>query len=242
MFEEIRKIVLNSINSKNYKKSFHVTSNLSWLRYEKQINELENLIPENSKVLDIGCGWGFTTAMIKHIKPKSKVIGVDIKSNLLWKKFTNYNGVEYIICDALDLKFEDATFDFVVSFGVLEHIKDSKKFLKESLRVLKENSKGVIFNLPNKYSMNEFLAKKLGIWSHKIKYDEREIKNLLSSCNIKEFYIKREFLIPAQVNRLNPLLNSMFNKTHEVLYLIDELLCKSFLNFFSQTFTVIYKK
>ena len=53
--------------------------------------------------------------------------------------------------NVLDLKFNDNTFDFIITNHVAEHITDEETFLKEMLRVLKPNGK-IILSVP--YSRN----------------------------------------------------------------------------------------
>ncbi len=238
-FREIRKISIKSITSD--KEGCGVLSNLNWLRYERQISEIGKLIPKNSKILDIGCGRGMTTLMIKTIIPNSEVIGIDMQKFTSWDEYKNY-GVSYFIGDATKLQFKDKEFDAIISFGVIEHVSSDQKFIKENLRVLKQVGVGFILNIPNKYSMNEFLAKKLGIWSHEIKYKRSEIETLLKSNGIENFTIKQRFLIPAQVCRVNSFLGNSFDKFSSQLDCFDRLLCKSPLNLFSQVFDVSYEK
>ena len=46
------------------------------------------------------------------------------------------------------LKFDDNSIDFVVTFQVIEHIKDDEKFVQEIHRVLKPGGK-LILTTPN---------------------------------------------------------------------------------------------
>ena len=238
-FTEIRKISIESIVSGN--EGCGVLSNLNWRRYERQLGEVSKHIPKNSKILDIGCGRGMTTAMIKKIIPSSEVIGIDLQKFSSWDIYQEHNDVKYFIGDATDLKFKNEEFDVIVSFGVIEHVTSDQKFIKENLRVLKKEGVGFILNIPNRYSINEFLAQKIGIWSHEIKYNKSEIEALLKSNGIKMFAIKRRFLIPAQVCRVNNLLGKSFDKLYMQLDFLDKLICKSPLKLFSQTFDVFYK-
>jgi SAM-dependent methyltransferase len=66
----------------------------------------------------------------------------------------------YVKASALEMPFEDNSFDFVTSFDVLEHIpqKDRQKFIEECSRVAK---KGVIICAPNKTDLNELAENKL---------------------------------------------------------------------------------
>ncbi|MBI2542857.1 MAG: class I SAM-dependent methyltransferase [Candidatus Aenigmarchaeota archaeon] len=239
-FKEIRKISIDSIASNN--EGFGVLSNLNWIRYERQVSEISKFLSDNFKVLDIGCGRGMTGVMIKQINPTSDVTGVDLNKFTSWDNYYKKYNVKYFVGDALDLKFNDNEFDLIFSFGVIEHVDSDQKFIRENLRILKDGGIGFMFNIPNKYSSNEFTARKLGIWSHDIRYTRQQIKNLLTSNGIKEFTIKRRFLVPAQTSRVNNLIGKAFDKFHIQLDILDRVLCKTPLNFFSQVFDVVYRK
>lgn len=239
-FTSIREIVLVHGRDKDFQTSLHVTSNLNWHRYETQIKRLKKLIPKNSKVLDIGCGWGFTTAMIKKIRPDLTVIGADLEQHKTWNKYEKY-GCKYVISDAEDMIFDNNSFDAVISFGMIEHLNENK-FIKESHRILRNNGMNFIFNLPNKYSINEFLADMLKIGYHEKRYDFKSIKTLLKRYDIREFNIEKEFFIPAQIGKISPFLGEVFNKSYRMINLIDTIIKKTPLNFFSEALFVWYIK
>ena len=87
------------------------------------------------KVLDIACGAGYGTAML--LGHGCDVTGADYEDDL-WqqaKRFWGYEG--FVKGNALELPFEDASFDAVVSFETIEHVADGDRFLGEMYRVLR---------------------------------------------------------------------------------------------------------
>lgn len=235
MFEGIRKICLkNAVDDPE--NAFNVTSNLNWDRYERQLLKLGMEIPYGGRVLDLGCGWGFIGPMLKELRGDLDITCVDIKIEDCWKKFRKF-GVRYEYGDGTNLNFSDKTFDVVFTFGVLEHVpvEDQAQFLKEVRRVLKKGGKFFIFNLPNKYSFPEFMAKHMGIWYHDLKYSPSEAETLLTSHGFKLLDSKIEFLIPAQIERVNKPMAVVFNHTHVMVRKIDELLTSTPLKFFAQS-------
>lgn len=54
--------------------------------------------------------------------------------------------------DALDLSFDDETFDCVIALEVIEHVEDEHAFLHEGLRVLRPGGK-FIFTTPNRHRL-----------------------------------------------------------------------------------------
>lgn len=94
----------------------------------------------SGKVLEIGTGSGYG---IKYIAPVvSEYITVDkFKPSL---DFSEYQNIRFVQCVVPPLPFEDDVFDFVVSFQVIEHIKDDDRFVKEIQRVLKPGGKFIV--------------------------------------------------------------------------------------------------
>ena len=124
----------------------------------------------NKKVLDLGCGTGYGSAELISMGAKS-VDGVDLSKGAIGFARANYkkNRLSFKIADALNLPFKDNTFDCVVSFEVIEHVKDYTKYLTEAFRVLKKGGY-FIFSTPNimqyrrgssHYHFKEFSAQEL---------------------------------------------------------------------------------
>lgn len=98
-------------------------------------------IDNNSKVLMVGCGSGFTAFYLAK-KFGCSVVGVDIaevsieEAKERAKKEDLEDKVEFQIGDAYDLPFEDCTFDTVITEFVSQFLDQDKAF-REFVRVLK---------------------------------------------------------------------------------------------------------
>ncbi|GIV27196.1 MAG: hypothetical protein KatS3mg027_1010 [Bacteroidia bacterium] len=92
------------------------------------------------KALEIGTGSGYG---IDYIAPHSEeFITLDkFQSDI---DFSKYKNVRFVQCTVPPLPFEDNTFDFVVSFQVIEHIEKDDWFVKEIHRVLKSGGKFIV--------------------------------------------------------------------------------------------------
>lgn len=92
-------------------------------------------VPENARVLDLGCGIGQSRAFFQKLCPSSVWRGVDIgdsdevlsRDNPLADTDT-FNGTE--------LPYEDNSFDIVFSHQVLEHVRHPDRLMPEVRRVL----------------------------------------------------------------------------------------------------------
>jgi len=97
-------------------------------------------------VLELGTGSGYG---IEHIsKVADRFVTIDKFETGI--DFSAYSNVEFFQMTLPDLsKFEDASFDFVISFQVIEHIQDDDAYVREAARVLKPGGK-MIITTPNK--------------------------------------------------------------------------------------------
>ena len=101
----------------------------------------------SGKVLEIGTGDGYG---IDIIAPHtSRFLTIDKKKQLNSDR-VNINNFDFLQMNIPPLTgIPSDTFDFVISFQVIEHIKNDKAFLKEIHRVLKNKGK-LIITTPNK--------------------------------------------------------------------------------------------
>lgn len=93
-------------------------------------------LPENAKILDIGCGKGFLLYEFTKILADADVYGIDIS------KYAVENAKEEIkphikVENATSLPFEDNSFDFVYALGCMHNLFNFELFeaLKEMERV-----------------------------------------------------------------------------------------------------------
>jgi glycosyltransferase involved in cell wall biosynthesis len=150
---------------------------LRWFRLQRVIAQ----IPQNSVVLDIGCGRSatFLRAIASRIQ---QGFGVDFKVNNT--QVGNIQTVQLKLSQ--NLPFEDNSFDVVTMLAVLEHIEYEAPILQEIYRVLKPNGK-LVLTVPSIWAQPvlEFLAFKMKIVDeteirdHKRYYDRQRLRNLL---------------------------------------------------------------
>ena len=103
---------------------------------------------EGKRVLDAGCGNGRYTYALSNLGA-ADVIGLDIsQTNLVdaRKRLQKRprDGISYQHGSALKMPFQDESFDFVFSNGVLHHTPDIDAGLRELVRVLKPNGRGFL--------------------------------------------------------------------------------------------------
>ncbi len=239
--DKIRSIMFSYGKDDLRKFYYFIISNLNWSRYVEQVRFLAAFIPRSANVLELGCGCGQTTAMLADIRPDLKIVGTDIEKARTWDYFREY-GCEFLECDARNIPFPDNTFDVIVSFGVIEHVGRYDGFLKENHRCLKSNSYNIIFNLPNRYSFPEFACRVLKVSCHEKRFSMSDISKIVLNAGFVLVDSRKEHLIPAQIDRLHPLLGSIFNRIYKELLILDKILCVTPLSFFCQDIRLILYK
>jgi len=101
-------------------------------------------------VLDAACGTGYGSYLL-YQKGAKTVIGIDISKEAI--DYCNYNykeeNLEFKVDDCMKCHLDNSSFDVVVSFETLEHLKNPDTFLSEIKRVMK-NDGMLIMSTPNK--------------------------------------------------------------------------------------------
>jgi len=91
------------------------------IKYQK----VAELIPEKSKVLDIGCNDGNIRFSLKN----PIYFGVDINKESINNLVKNKIKAKQADLNKDELPFKKEKFDFILLLDVLEHVVDSKKLL-----------------------------------------------------------------------------------------------------------------
>ena len=109
---------------------------------EKRMNKngLDKVFFRNKQCLDVGCGTGRFSIVMRQLG--GVVDGIDpgqssIKHAQKLVKRLGISNITYTVGNAYDIPFDDNNFDFVVCNGVLHHLDHPDEALKEIYRVLK---------------------------------------------------------------------------------------------------------
>lgn len=90
-------------------------------------------------VLDAGCGAGHGSAFIAG--ETKKLVGVDLDLPAVTYSAKSYRlpSLHFLCADLLKLPFPSNTFDIVISFQVVEHLRNLENYFQEVKRVLKQD-------------------------------------------------------------------------------------------------------
>lgn len=148
-------------------------------------------------LLEIGCGEGRGIRLLKD--KTSSYTALDKIESVIEQLSKEYPDVKFIQDNIPPLnKLEDNSFDVVITFQVIEHIKQDKQFLEEIYRVLKPGGKALIStpNIKKTLSRNpwhirEYTADQLTKLAQSI-FEKVEMKGVAGNEKVMEYYEKNK--------------------------------------------------
>lgn len=96
-------------------------------------------IKSNSNVIDLCCGTGDLSAIIKKFNPDCQITGIDFSENMLKIAKSKHKNIQFWQGDVTNLPYEDNFFDIAVMGFGLRNILNAEKSVEEVYRVLKPN-------------------------------------------------------------------------------------------------------
>ncbi len=180
-------------------------------------------------VLDIACGTGYGSKMLALGGAKS-VLGGDIDQESIALARAKYQqaGVRFEVMNGIEMAAEDGSFEVVISFETIEHIKEAEKFVAELARVLKSQGR-LILSTPNRIA-----TKKLGIknpfhvrefnreelWAI-LKNDFEEVKfygqRPLARLKLKQKFFQKAYFLYTKIKCLEFLKRWFSTKTRQAI-------------------------
>ena len=109
---------------------------------QESLNFVVSYLQPGQKLLDVGCGAGFLSARLAKAVSPGEMHGVDIEPSQVGlarqiATATDCDNATFQVADAMDLPFEDGSFDVVHLGGLLLHVPDTARALAEVKRVLR---------------------------------------------------------------------------------------------------------
>ena len=171
------------------------------------VSKIEKLIPKKGSILDVGCGYGFTSIIFAQNKNR-RIIGSEINTKRfsLAKKISN--SISNLSFENSDLIGQhNSKFDAILAIDLLHHLNSSQKniFLKDSFLKLKNNGLLIIKDINTKP-----LIKYYWNYLHDLLMTKFSRLYFLSSSDIKMLLKKNNFKIIKQGTYSNYLYPHIF--------------------------------
>jgi SAM-dependent methyltransferase len=106
--------------------------------YYKIVEQIKNNLPENPKVLDVGCGNGFFLKALSDFNFTKNVFGVEPSSRMVMEADSSLRNKIKVNIFKPDL-FPKNSFDLVLCFHTLDHMFAPKEFVQGAHAILKKN-------------------------------------------------------------------------------------------------------
>lgn len=177
-------IDFKKIKLKNYK-----SPKRSALWRKGLLNGAHFLVKDDSSVLDVGSGVGYSLLYLKNKGCEAYGIDPDSNAKKLAKKFKLNFHQGFIE----DRPFENKKFDYVIANQVIEHTNNPVGFLKHCKNRLKKDGE-IIISFPNANSLTrKLLGKKWLHWHipyHLNHFSKKSVAKLAKKTNLKIKTIK----------------------------------------------------
>jgi len=174
-------------------------------------------IPDDSSILEIGCGTG---EVLARLKP-SRGVGIDISSEMVNLARQKFSRLTFINMDAEDMKLEEK-FDYIVISDTIGYFSDIQKVFNELKKVSKPTTRIIITYHNFLWSPLLRLAELIGLKmpQKRLNWLNREdIVNLLKLEGFDIIKTGNRLLLPFKV----PFFSVLINKYLAQLPLINHL-------------------
>lgn len=98
-------------------------------------------IKPHDNVIDLCCGTGDLSGIIKKTSPHACITGIDFSEKMLSVAKEKYTDICFMQGDVTNLPYADNSFDFAVMGFGLRNILNAEKAVEEVYRILKPNGK-----------------------------------------------------------------------------------------------------
>jgi SAM-dependent methyltransferase len=99
---------------------------------------LDEVLPSKlALAIDLGCGLGYTSTLLAHVRPIERVAGYERSTRYLAKAKARFPNIEFVEQDVLNLPYPDANADLVYSRFLLTHLHEPQQAILRWMTLLK---------------------------------------------------------------------------------------------------------
>jgi len=171
-----------------------------------------DVLPQNGKLLDIGCGTGLFVE--RYIDEGRDAVGLDISQKMIQQARSRCSECDYTVGTGEKIPFNDNTFDAISSLLVFSYVRDPESMLSEAYRVLKPGgaiaictlgkkllTRGIpaIYHISEKMNVQHVVMKNFG----ERYYNRKEMHQLFAQAGFSE--IRMKWCSFAHIDMLDPI-------------------------------------
>lgn len=108
------------------------------------------------RILDLGCGQGHITSMIKKEYPNTEISGLDYSLSAIKYAADHFPGIEFIVANAYNAPYSEGYFDIIVCNNIWEHVPDPLSLLRR-IYIISKPSAFLIISTPSRYRLGNLL-------------------------------------------------------------------------------------
>ena len=125
----------------------------------KTLQDFRDIFAKRRRVLDAGCAAGHHSSI--YLKPDShpkEWVGTDISSaiDIARERLGAIDGTSFVQADIHNLPYKDASFDLIISRGVMHHTPSTVKAFRSLVRVLEPGGEFIFFVYRKNGPVREF--------------------------------------------------------------------------------------
>lgn len=192
------------------------------LRLEKQAQLVADLegkvlnehgVKDASHILELGCGPGFVTSLLKKLVPESTILAIDYSSELLQKLQNRISGagtdIHPILANGEVLPLKDGWADFIYSRFVMQHVPSPQTVIDEQHRILApggrlcvvDSDDGLLIHHPPEPKIEKLLseAREKQQDYGGDRHIGRKLPSLFSSAGFEEIHTQVVYVTQSQI-------------------------------------------
>jgi SAM-dependent methyltransferase len=149
-----------------------------WFRRHEVVYEWARPLVEEQRVLEVGCGEGYGTALLAETA--RQVLGVDYDALTVAHARAAYPAASFVRGNLAHLPIASGSIDVLVTLQVIEHVWNHPEFLGECRRVLRPEGR-MLVSTPNRLTFSPGLDAPVNPF-HTKEFSAAELEELLTRC------------------------------------------------------------
>ncbi len=212
----------------------HLDQRLGFWSYLRIADDIARRVPAG-RLLDWGCGVGQMTWLLRRrgFEVTAFDIGEAEQSPTAVLPIQREIRIVYG-SHPTDLPFADATFDAVLSCGVLEHVDEysgragnERLSLGEIFRILKPGGALLIYQLPQRLAWQEAAIRRFRLgYSHPRRFSGPEIRTMLCDAGFTVARLRRFNFLPKNLTGMPKGLRRFCNQLTRPIFAVDDFVSR----------------